>query len=615
MSRRDVLALGLAAAATAVIPRSALAATVASADDATRFAHMADRFAEEILRLTPVAATELGLDGGPRSALKSALNDDSPAGDARWRQQADSMLKRLAQLDRSRLPADEQIRFDKLLHTASTAAAASEFALGRAAQGFFGSVEPYPVTQQGGAVTAIPEFLDSKHRITSATDAEAYLARVEAMAVLLDQESARVVAQAGTGVTPPDFILRTALGQLQRYRAQPAGAQKLVSSLAERTRAKGLAGDWQGRAVALVEQRVYPAIDRQIAALNQAASMATEVPGVHRFADGAAYYQWALKLGTTTNATAEEVHAIGLEQTAEIAARMDAILKGQGMTQGSVGQRMQALTRDPARYFADDNAGRAALIGFCNERVSAIRQLMPQLSHLDLKAPLVIKRVPTDIEAGAALGYMSAAALDGSRPATYYINLKSTRNWARHELSTLTAHEGIPGHTWQFAYLAERSGRKPVIDSLLYFNAFIEGWALYAEQLCDEAGLYAADPMSRLGYLSLQQFRAARLVVDTGLHAKRWTRQQAVGFLVEHTGRDVVAMTSEIDRYTVSPGQACGYKMGHNEILRLRSSAQATLGPKFDGAAFNDALVQSTGVPLTVLSSVVDRYIAVARHG
>ncbi|MET0321757.1 MAG: DUF885 family protein, partial [Duganella sp.] len=249
----------------------------------------------------------------------------------------------------------------------------------------------------------------------------------------------------------------------------------------------------------------------------------------------------------------------------------------------------------------------------CNERVEAIRDLMPKISRMNLKVPLEIKRVPTDIEAGAPLGYMNFASLDGSRPAIYYINLKSTTLWPKQELATLTAHEGLPGHAFQGAYLAEHHEQLPLMSSLIGFNAFIEGWALYAEQLVDELGLYAKDPFSQIGYLQAQQFRACRLVVDTGIHGMKWSREQAIRFLVENTGRGEAAMTSEIDRYSVSPGQACGYKVGHNEILRQRERARAALGARFELAAFNDALVQSCGVPLTVLPTVIDRYIGAVK--
>jgi len=282
-------------------------------------------------------------------------------------------------------------------------------------------------------------------------------------------------------------------------------------------------------------------------------------------------------------------------------------------THGTVGARILALSKDSKHFYADTDQGRQQLIAYCNERLAALRGLMPKISHLELQVPLLIKRVPADIEAGAPLGYMNFAALDGSRPAIYYINLKSTTLWPKHELATLTAHEGIPGHAWQGAYLAEHHAEMPLIASQLEFNAFVEGWALYSEQLVDEFGLYATDPFSQLGYLQAQQFRACRLVVDTGLHAMQWTRQQAIRFMVDNTGTGVAAATSEIDRYCVSPGQACGYKVGHNEILRQRERAKTALGGKFDLAGFNDAIVKSGGVPLTVLPTVIDRYIAGVR--
>jgi uncharacterized protein (DUF885 family) len=287
---------------------------------------------------------------------------------------------------------------------------------------------------------------------------------------------------------------------------------------------------------------------------------------------------------------------------------MDQILRSQGLTDGTVGQRLLKLTQDPTQLFADDDAGREQLIAFANERVSVIRVLLPKISRLGLQAPLVIKRVPADIQDGAALGYMNFASLDGLRPAIYYINLKSTTLWPRYQITTLTAHEGVPGHAWQGAYLAEHHNELPLISSLLGFSAFSEGWALYAEQVCEEAGLYENDPLGRLGYLQAQQFRACRLVVDTGLHAKRWTRDQAIRFLVENTGRGQDAMTSEVDRYCVAPGQACSYKMGHNEILRARELARTALGERFDLASFNDAVVMAGGVPLTVLATVMEQF-------
>lgn len=605
MNRRAMLAMTLSTTAAAGLPGVARAA----APKKNAFNQTIDQFAEQILALVPEQATSLGLDSGDRLALKSRLSDGSTAGDAAWANQAKAMLAALDRIDRATLNSADQLRYDTVRYAAARGIDGTSFSYANAAQGFFGGAVPYPVTQQNGAMVNIPEFLASQHQVNNAADAEAYLARAAAMATALDGETDRIARDAGDNVMPPSFIAAKALGQLRGYRAEPAATQNLVRSLTTRTTALGIAGDWERRATEVVEAKVYPALDRQIAALEKATASAPDTAGVHRLPGGEDYYRWALRLGTTTERGAQEIHDLGLEQNKAIQSEMDAILKSQGMTKGTVGERVIALTKDPKQLYPDTDAGRDELIAYCNEKVAAIRALMPKLSKLGLKAPLVIKRVPTDIQDGAALGYMNFASLDGSRPAIYYINLKSTSLWPKYQLATLTAHEGVPGHAWQGAYLAERSAEIPLIASLTGFNAFVEGWALYSEQLCDEAGLYKDDPFGRLGYLQAQQFRACRLVVDTGLHALKWDREQAIRFLVENTGRGENAMRSEIDRYCVSPGQACGYKMGHNELLRLRAKAQAKLGAKFDLAGFDDAIVSTGGVPLTVLETAVDNYI------
>lgn len=622
-TRRDLLKFAVsgaaAAALPAAIPSAALAARPAPrkpAPDAAadpRFKALLDAFADEILTLAPTTASGLGLDSGKHAALKSQLEQVSAEEDARWTAQVKSMAARLDGIDRARLAPQDQIRYDTVRYAVGAGLEGTAFPFGGAAAGLQGGTAPFPVTQQDGAVTRIPEFLNSQHAIATRADADAYLARVQAMGRLLDQETRRIAEQDAMNVRPPAFIIRTALDQLKAYRALPAQEQTLVTSLATRTRTLGLAGDWGGRAQGLVTETIYPALERQIAALEQAGRKADDVAGVHRLPDGEAYYRWALKLGTSTSFTPQQVHDIGQEQNRELEGRMDAILRSQGLTQGSVGARMGALSKDPQRLFADDERGRSQLIAYCNERVAAIRKLLPRVSHLGLKAPLAIKRVPADIQDGAPLGYMNFASLDGKRPAIYYINLKSTAMWPRHELSSLTAHEGVPGHALQGAYLAEHHAETPLIASLIGFNAFVEGWALYAEQLVDEFGLYADDPFSRLGYLQAQKFRACRLVVDTGMHALKWERREAIDFLSANTGRALASVTSEIDRYSVSPGQACGYKMGHNEILRNRERAKIALGAKFDLAAFDDALLACGGVPMAVLPTVVDQYIARAK--
>jgi len=606
IDRRTVLMSGAAAIAATALP--AHAAAPGSGDAA--LAALLDTIADEVLVLAPEQATGLGVDNGRRAALKSALSEVSPASDARWAATARSMVTRLATIRRDTLGPAARLRLDSVRYSADRALDGSRFAYGGGARaGWFGGARPYVVSQQDGALTAVPEFLDAQHIVATRADAEAYLDRVAAFAVQLDGETAAITRDAAHGIAPPAFIAATVLKQLRGYRATTVGEQRIVTSLATRAAKSGIGGEWTARTTALLERDVYPALDRQIAAVAAAAAHATEAAGVAHLPDGAAFYRHALRLGTTTELSPRDVHRTGLDQNRALQARMDMILRTQGMTQGSVGARMSALNSDPRFLFPNDAAGRAAIIAYCNGRLAAVRTLLPRMSHLGLKADILVKQVPVDIQDGAALGYMNPAALDGSRPAIYYINLKSTALWPKYQLATLTAHEGVPGHSFQFAYLSEAKEKPPLITSLTGFNAFVEGWALYSEQLVDELGAYADDPFSQLGYLQATQFRACRLVVDTGLHAMGWTRAQAVDFLTSETGKGAPAMTSEVDRYCVAPGQACGYKIGHNEINRLRTKAQAALGPRFSLAEFDDAVVTTGGVPLTVLAEAIDGYI------
>ena len=607
-TRRE--ALGDLAAATALAgPAGAAVRRRPPAKSAARA--LLDQVGDEILRLSPEQATSLGRDTGVRADLRAKLNDRSPAAAETFNTEIDSIRARSARLDRSRLNEADAMHLGTLDFAVESAEQGRRFSYGDAVRsGFFGGAQPYVISQQDGAYQSVPEFLNSQHPVRTRADGEAYLTRLAAFARKLDQETAKLVADAGAGVVPPTFIAANALGQLHKYRAVRPADQPVVSSLANRARAAGLAGDWANRAITVLERVVYPALDRQIETFARVTQGAGSNPSVARLPEGEAYYAWALRLGTTTAIPARTIHETGLRQNDELKARIDAILRAQGMTRGSVGERVVALNSRPDQLFSNDDAGRAQVISYIKGKIAATRALTPRVSRLGLKAPVDVRRVPPDIQDGAALGYMQPAALDASRPAIYYVNLKTTSLWPKYQLATLSAHEAIPGHSWQFAYLAESGGSAPVISSLLGNNAFVEGWALYSEQLMDEVGLYRDDPLGRVGYLQAQQFRACRLVVDTGLHALGWSRDKAIDFLVAETGKGRDAMTSEIDRYCASPGQACGYKTGHTEIVRLRGEAQRRLGARFDLANFDDTVIRTGGVPLSLLPGVIDRFVA-----
>lgn len=604
-TRRHLLLTG-AALGLAASPLAAFAAEGEGVND-TRLAGLLDAFVKEILADAPQTASSLGKDKGADAALKRRLDDVSAGGRAKQIAAYADRAKRLRALPRASLRGRDLTTYDSVLYAQDVGAEGGRFGYGK------DYANPYVVSQQDGTVVNTGEFLNAQHLIETRDDAEAYLARLEQYGTALDQESDRIKDAAGKGVILPDFLLATALRQGEEARAQDPAATRLVGSLAERAKAKGIDGDWQARATAIVAQKVFPALERQIAVLKSQQPRATHDAGVWKFRDGADYYRWGLKYNTTTDRAPAEIHKAGLDQGAEIDAMMDGILKAQGFTQGTVGERMGALTKDPRFVYPNTEAGKREVLAYIEGRIAAIRPFIPKFSKLDLKAPVEVRAVPKEIEAGAGLGYMNFAALDGSRPAIYYVNLSDTANWPKYTLASLSMHEALPGHAWQGAYLAERPGEIHTIASLMNFGAFTEGWALYAEQLADEVGLYADDPMGRLGYLQALRFRAARLVVDTGLHDKRWTREQAVAWMVAATGRSVGAITSEVDRYCASPGQACAYKTGHNEIVRLRAKAQAALGDRFDLRDYNDAVVTTGGCPLAVLEGVVDRYVAGAK--
>ncbi len=607
IDRRQVL---LSAAAAALAGGGGAVAKAGSAEAVLN--GRLDRLGKTLLEGSPELATGLGLDKGANAHLKSKLSDES------WAE-----VENLGRLCRDELKALKAIPEAGLSHEARINKAVAVYALElgvEAAPFNFGdntmlsamseSAGPYVVSQQGGAYSGTAEFLDSQHQINNKADADAYLARLHAMAKVVDQETDRVRRDAGLGVTAPDFIAENMLGQMDGLLAIAAGESRFVTSVAGRAAAKGIAGDYAALATRIVESEIYPALNRQRDVLRTNADKAVHDAGVWRLKDGEAYYAWLLKQGTNTNLTAEEVHQMGLDQNRAIEARMDGVLKAHGLTQGTVGERMIALGNDPAQLFPDTEAGKLEVIRHLNDIIAGVRPHLASQFNLKLKAPVFAKRVPVEIQDGAGQGYMNTGSLDGSRPSTYYINLKSTKNWPRFSLPSLTYHETLPGHAWQGAYLTE-SGHVPLVRQILAgFNAYVEGYALYAEQLGDEMGMYDSDWAGQLGYLQGQRFRAIRLVVDTGMHAMRWTREQAIDWAVANSGRTRAAMTSEIDRYCASPGQACGYKVGHTEINRLRDKAKGALGAQFDVRVFNDTLVKTGAVPLSVLATEVDGLIA-----
>ncbi|MDP3852934.1 DUF885 family protein [Phenylobacterium sp.] len=603
LDRRAFLATTAAGALIATTP------VLAQGTQDARLRTLLDAIFEEMVDDSPERATSLGLDKGARAPLKSRLDDYSAAGRARRLEQTRARVGALKAIDRNALSPAAKVDLDTVLYGQENALAAGDrFKFGSAG----GRFSPYVVSQQNGVYRGIPDFLDNQHRVATAADADAYLARLKAFAVAMDQDLDRMKADVAGGVVPPDFICDLALGQMKALRDQPAAATIMVTSIAGKAKAANLTGDYAGPATQIVTGEIFPALDRQIAAMTAARAVATSDAGVWKLKDGAAYYAGGLKTSTTTDLSAEEIHKMGLDQVADITARLDVILKGQGMTTGTVAERLTALNADPKQLYANTDEGRAALIADLNVQVAAIAARLPQAFATLPKAQVTVKRVPAFIQDGASNGYYQSAALDGSRPAAFFINLKNTHEWPKYNLPTLVYHEATPGHHLQIA-LAQESEAIPIIRRAGGgFSAFSEGWALYAEQLADEMGVYSGDPLGQAGYLQSLLFRASRLVVDTGLHHKRWSRDKAVDYMVSVTGYPRSRALREVERYCCSPGQATSYKVGHTVWARLRQEAKTRLGPKFDLKAWHDAALLSGSMPMTVLERNLGEWVAKA---
>jgi uncharacterized protein (DUF885 family) len=603
-SRREFIAGTGAAIALAHLPARA-------AEDADTAANkLIAEYAEELLLDYPESATSLGIDKDKRSGLKAKLQDRSAPGQQAIAKRVAKRLDRLKTIDTARL--GEATRIDVDVVRTAHEFAAQGFALPYGDSALLNSSwsyrnAPYVVAQNTGAFLEIPSMLDEQHTVETTADADAYLARLEAYAGQLDGETGRLKAAAAQNVIAPDFLLDKTLAQIKIARGGKIADWSLVQSLARRT--KNMSGDYAAKATKIATDKIAPALDRQIAELESHRKRATSDAGVWKLPRGDEYYAWALRAGTTTQMTPEQIHTMGQEELRVLQSEMDGILKKQGLTQGTVGERMTALGKDARYKFANSDEGRAKVMEYLNGRIVDIRKRLPRAFATMVPGNLEIKRMAPEVEPGAPGAYGGPGTIDGKVPGKFWINLGEMDNWTTYNLATLTYHESIPGHVWQGEY----TFKLPLMRSLLGFNSYSEGWALYAEQLAAELGVYENDPVGRLGYLQSIAFRACRLVVDTGLHAKRWTRQQAIQWFATTNGSSLGEVTSEVDRYCAWPGQACGYKVGHSEINRLRTKAQKELGAKFDLRKFDDALVTGGGVPMVVLARNIEAFVAKQR--
>jgi uncharacterized protein (DUF885 family) len=571
---------------------------LAESDAAT----LLDQVADGLLRLAPESATSLGIDTGTRAALRSRLTDRTAEGQQQIANQVRADLERARALDTSGLSHATRTSIEVVRSAYATSLEGFALPYGDVAVGGWRNT-PYVVIQNVGAYLDVPRFLDSEHRIENAADAEAYLERLQSCAKQLDGELGRIRAARAAGLVPPAFLIDKALGQMSLSIKSARAGGMLVESIGRRT--KDIPGAWTERARTIAVQEIAPALERQLGELQAQRAVATSDAGMWARPHGEEYYRWALKASTTTSLSPDEIHELGRRELEGLHAQMDGILKTMGFSRGTVGERMTALAKEPRYQFPEGDKGRAEIMAFIQNRLDWITAQMPRAFGTVVNPNMEVRRLPPEEEPGAPAAYGGAGSIDGTIPGRYWINLRTASLHSRYSLADLTFHEAIPGHIWQGEY----TRRMPLARQLLAFNAYSEGWGLYAEQLADELGAYESDPIGRLGYLQSIAFRACRLVADTGIHAKRWTREQGVRFFVDVNGSNPLEVASEVDRYCAWPGQACGYKMGHSEINRLREQSMKALGSKYDLKAFNDTVVLGGNVPLDVLGRNIEEYI------
>ncbi len=472
----------------------------------------------------------------------------------------------------------------------------------------------YPVNQLHGVQSEFPSFMANTHRLLSARDCDYYLQRLDALPKKFDQLLESLKLREEKQILPPRFVVEEVLKEMEAFVAQPAAENILSSSF--KTRAAKIEkltdaqrADYQTRVETAVTSHVYPAYQKLIDYFHGLLPKTTTDDGVWKLPDGEAYYTFMLRENTTTTLKPDEIHQLGLSEVARIETEMRAILDAQGFADRPIGEAMDALGKDPRFLYPNDDKGRADALAEYTRLITDATERSKQLFLTVPKAKLEVQRVPQFKEATAPGAYYQAGALDGTRPGVFFANLRDMSGVPKWSMPTLAYHEGVPGHHWQLSIAQELTGL-PQFRKIIPFTAYAEGWALYAEWLAKQAGWYDKDPFGDLGRLQAELFRAVRLVVDTGIHAKRWTREQAIAYMREKTGMAEKEVTAEIERYIVSPAQACAYKVGMLKIQELRSRAEKELGAKFDQREFHDVVLKNGALPLEILEEQINAYIA-----
>jgi uncharacterized protein (DUF885 family) len=473
----------------------------------------------------------------------------------------------------------------------------------------------YPLNQMFGIQSEMPNFMMTLHPVTSGLEARNYIKRLDKFGLKFDQVMEGLVIREQKGILPPKFVIRRVLDEMIAFAAKPAEENPLYTVFKEKL--EKLPRIQADKRLALlagvktaIERSVVPAYQKFIAYFTELEKKATSEDGIWKLPDGEAYYAQCLRGETSTDYTPEQVHEIGLQEVARIEAEMSAILEKLGYAGiQNAPRKLAEFTQEQRFLYSNTDEGRAAVLAEYQRILDEIDAALDPHFAVRPKAKLKVERVPEFREKTSAGAYYMPADMAGGRPGVFYANLRDLNEVHKFGMKTLAYHEGIPGHHFQLAIAQELKGL-PFFRRLVPFTAYAEGWALYAEKLAREIGMYRDDPYSELGYLDSELFRAVRLVVDTGIHHKRWTREQAIEYMEDHTASAHETVVSEIERYIVMPGQACAYKIGEIKMVELRQRVKQALGDRFDLRKFHDIVLKNGSMPLSILERVVEAYIA-----
>ncbi len=536
------------------------------------------------------------------------LEDYSPENEAKFRTEMRQNAMEISRLRLSDNNEDENV--DVVENITQYFAGDKDFSVGFIDSWMGHSA--FIVNQINGPMIDVPNNLINSHTIKNIADAEDYISRLSKFKLMADSILAKVHSDTKQNWIPPKVIIKKAANYLHGFTKTPAAQSTLLKALSDKLKNLSLSEKQQqqliNQATVQIEQSVYPAFKMMARAMDELYLRGREESGIWAQPGGEQFYAYEISKLGDTDLSAAEIHQLGLNEVERITTEMDTILKAQGYSKGSVGERMVALNNEPRFLYPNTDEGRATLLKDLNGLVDGIKLKMPDYFQTIPPYKLEIKRIPVATQDSSPGGYATSPTLDGSTPGIYWINLRNTKANPKFDLKTLTYHEAIPGHFWQGAIsLAQQD--LPFIRRIAPYNAYAEGWALYSERLAYEMGMYQDDPFGNLGRLKAELFRAVRLVVDTGLHYKKWTREQAIDYMASITGSEMTDVVSEIERYMNWPAQALGYKLGMLKILSLREYAKKQLGDKFDIKAFHDEVLLGGAVPMKVLDKKIRHWV------